>query len=777
VPGFWDYPSGTVGDALLLPAIIGGLFVQSRRLKAYRPDAERRYQHAGFVLGAVGGAAVPLSWLLDSHTSPIWMLPRPHHFVLAGWWHLVFLTLATGFLALLIVTVFGRLRRAPKKTRDALPDGYSPAAMTLIVGAGLGMLVLIGRDAVEGGRTVASATTATSLLLVACIFLGGLAWATRGVTISRLWTPSAIVVVFLVGLVGVIVRWPPHVPGVLGLGAVSAVLVCVAATSPMVRRKHAEYRWLTVVAMASVLTAGLVRSVDAVFRDQSRPLLWLVAAVLIAFALLSFLDGPRSDLRRTIRYGFFVAYCLVMFYFAARLKLPSGEHAAGAEVSVADAAFDVMVFTLIQSRWGELPEGDWERVRIEYVGRPAHCQGLNQADDKAKAGPILRDTYLLGIAVALSLLVLLVLAAGPLGLERSTAAVPAERVVLLAGVVVGGLLLVVNEVLLDRWRKTRGEPLVGPKAPHDKPRITPDPPNDKLDLPGWYGIAPAATALAWAAAALILSHGTSHLAGFAFAVGLVVFVFALKTLLYTPILLQTLRPTVGQVILCTVTALSLAFVAFWFVSRGIWRDDAPLSGGWLAGTAVCVFFGTVFVYAASGLALSAGLPLGKRPTQFVLSRDDIRGYVGLDAAVLGIVFFIGVAIPLYAATREQAVHGPSLNVVAAMVLLPGLISAVVWGLRNWRAWEDLNEDAKRDQLNTMSRRMRSGYPRPARHHDGEYKKVALPILELEGGDWKAAWERDLLRAKRGRRQIQFNRYAVIVLMSCGFGYLAEVLLR
>jgi hypothetical protein len=776
LPGFWDYPSGTLGDAILVPAIIAGLFTQSRKLRAYRSGNDHILQMIGFLIGAIGGAAVPLSWLLDAHTHRIWLLPRPHYFVLAGWWHFAYLTLTTGALGALILTTLGRLRRSPAIAPGRLPTGYSPTTMLVVTGAGLGMLVLIGRDALIGGRTAASATTLVSLVLVGGIFLAGLSWATRRVLWSRLWMPAAVVSVFLVGLVAVIVRWPPHVGVIVALGTLAAGLATLAATSRLSKHhQRAAYRWPTAAAMTSVLAGGLVRSIDGLFRGEAKPLFWLVGSLLIAFSLLSLVERGDGDLPRTVRHGLFAAYCLFMAYLAARLRVPADRSSAGAAISTADVAFDVMVFTLIQARFGDLGESDRVAVAAEYVeqrhprpesreenGAPGHPRQDDADEDEAEfgAGPVLLDTYLLGIAVAVSLLLLLVLAAGPLQLDHRTATLPSARVLVLVAVLAAGALVALNEILL-RWLSK------------------PNPKTDRLGLPRWYAVLPLAAASVWAAALADLLPGHLHLVGLAIPIALIVFAFVLRTLLSTPVLLQTLEPTPGQVLLCTATALSIAFGAFWFVSSGIWNGPLPLRGGWFAGTAVCEFFGTLFVYAAAGLTLAAGLPQGSRNTQFVLSRKATKQYVGLDGGALGIVFFIGEAIPLYAATRDQELHASSLNVIAAMVFLPGLISAVFWGMRNWREWERINELAKRGQLDSSGNVIDSAEAEAALAQPDSmaYTRVLLPVLESHGYNWNAAWLGDLVRARRFRRQIQFNRYAMITLMICGLAYLADILLR
>jgi hypothetical protein len=741
LPGFWDYPSGTIGDAILLPAILSGLVLQAHALGASRPVKERRNQIVGGVLGGVGGAIVPLSWLLDPNTSHIWMLPRAHHFELAGWWHFAYLTASSAALGCLILTVLGRLRRgAATASPGTTPPGLQPTTMTVIVGAGLGMLVLIGRDAVIGGNTAASATTIAALIVLAGVFLGGLRWAVGAAPAGRLLTPLCIIAVFLVGLTAVVVRWQPQSPAVVGIGAVSALLGCAAATSRLASHPdRASYRWPLAVAMTTLSVGGLIRAEDALTRGASRPLLWLVGAVALTFSALIWVGRGQDDTRRAIRYSLFVGYCLFLHYLAARILSPHGSASAGASVSVADTAFDVMVFTLIQLRFADLGEGDKERISAEYVTAPGQPTQAPPPSPPASPGGVMIDMLYLGIAVGVSLFTLLAVAAGPLRLDEHAAAVSPDHAFLLIGAVLAGCLAIVGDRALARWRARAGEPTVGPHL-------------QQLSLPGWSIALAAAPALAWAAGIGALSGGPVHLAGLAILVGLVAFTFTTRTLLSTTIRLHMLRPTAPQVILCVVVGAAIGFGSFWFVSMGIWHGRQPLNGGWLAGTTTCVFAGTCLVYIGAGQILACGLPKRTRDTQYILARETVRGYITLDAVNLGVVLLIGVGMPLYAATRDQELHASSLNVVASMVFLPGLISAVFWGLHNWQIWADLNRQASKTG-------------------------VARPLLEMAAHDWDKARALEAKRAARSAWHMHLNRYSMLALLACGLLYLTDVLLQ
>jgi hypothetical protein len=339
------------------------------------------------------------------------------------------------------------------------------------------------------------------------------------------------------------------------------------------------------------------------------------------------------------------------------------------------------------------------------------------------------------------LFTLLVVAAGPLHLDQYAGEPSPDRLGLLAGGLLATAIAWCSHVALTRWRIRTEEP------PHDSRLL-----ERGLSLPSWFWIGPATVALVWIASAISMAGGPVHLPLLAAIVGVIAFGFATRTLLSIPSF-HMRRPALAQTSLCVTAGIAVGIGAFWFVSMGIWQGERPLSGAWLAGTTVAVFAGTFVTYVSTGLALANGLPKARRESQFVLAREATQGYVGLDGMNLGAVLIIGVALPLYAATRDQELHASSLNVIASMVFLPGLVAAVLWGVRNWRTWEHLNLE-----------KTRAG-------------AIVWPVLDLADGDWQRALNLEQRRAARSGRHLQLNRYSMLALLSCGLAYLADVLLR
>jgi hypothetical protein len=249
-----------------------------------------------------------------------------------------------------------------------------------------------------------------------------------------------------------------------------------------------------------------------------------------------------------------------------------------------------------------------------------------------------------------------------------------------------------------------------------------------------------------------LSGGPVHIPLIASAAALMVFGLYTKSLIWGSTVLQTITPTRGPIIMSVCVGCSIALATFWLIGFGMWQSGSPLSGGWLSATALTVFLGNGALFVLSGHALSWGVPKGRK-TQLLLARENVRGYVELDAGAFGIVAAIGLGGPLYAAIRDSELHVASLNVVASMVFIPGFISAVIWGLRNWKSYDKLIQDAREED----------GLPRA--------------VLTRAGGNWGEADRLDRQWRESLHRHIEFQRAGIAGLMTLGLADLAIVLLR
>ncbi len=621
--------------------------------------------------------------------------------------------------------------------------------MTFAVSAGIAMLVLIGRDSVIGGATAASATTMGALALVTGGFLSGLAWACGREIFRSHWRSGVIIAATLSGVIAIIVRWRPEKPLIIGIAAIVSLLGALAATSPL--RHHdqlAGYRYPAAVAVTALLTGGLVRAADALARGERWPFAWILAAVLATMVVLRVTGPTETTLRRVIGFGLFLGYCVLMCYLAERIQLSrSSASSAGASLSVADTAFDVLVISLVQSRFGELGEGDQRDIEAEYVSEEEHRDSPTRylqepveiTQPSSSPEEITADVALLGLAVALGLLLLLAVAAGPLGLDRQTSNPASIRLLLLPAVALCAGIFAIGKARLSTWRSKTSEPVVAMTL-------------RQLQLPDWYWVAPICAAAIWGGTIISMSGGRMHIPLVAASAALIVMFLYTKSLVWGATRLHTLTATRGQWSISIVAGLSIATATFWIIAFGIWEHDRPLTGGWLSATALAVFLGNAAVFAAAGNALGSGIPPGRKSQHF-LCRENTMGYFKLDGSVFGVVAAVGLGIPVYAAVRDSELHVSSLNVVASLVFMPGFISAVIWGLHNWRAHDQLVQHA----------RSRNGIPRV--------------LLKRSDGDWLQADSFDTELRMRLHRHLESQRDGLLMLMALGLAFLTTVLLR
>jgi hypothetical protein len=151
--------------------------------------------------------------------------------------------------------------------------------------------------------------------------------------------------------------------------------------------------------------------------------------------------------------------------------------------------------------------------------------------------------------------------------------------------------------------------------------------------------------------------------------------------------------------------------------------------------------------------LARGLPSGTREHQQLLSRQAVTNFNHLDGSVYGLNYVICIVLPLYAATRDKALHAAPLTVIASMFFIPGLLTAVIWGLENWRAIDKATQKAFKDRT------------------------VSIAMLQRVNEDPDIALEREKARVEALHDHWTVQRYAVYALMVIGMGYLAWVLLR
>ena len=554
----------------------------------------------------------------------------------------------------------------------------------------------------------------------------------------RTLLPAVVGGAALLGAAALATHRPPVTPALGAIAAASLALVAVAVTECLASSAHAARRWPATLAIFLLLLGGLSWATAALDDGAARPVIPLVGSVLLAMAVLGALVGGQIPQRRLVNSGMFALYCAFTFYLAVRIGLPSQTAAAGSSVSIADTAFDVMVFTVIQTRFGDAGRSEGRDYAIEYVASrdewltPPTPPQAAMADSSRAAT---REVILLGVAVAVALLALLAEAAGPLGLDRRTNPLPADRWWGLGALVALTAIALLAERRFTRWRAREGEP--------PRTRLT-------LDLPAWYWVPPAVAGGIWLSAAIALANGPAHVPLLAGVSAGIVLVLSARSLVLTPIELQCRTATVGQLLLAGITALALAAAAYWLVAYGAWSGAEALRGEDLAPIVAGTLLGNLILFVLAGRALAWGLPSG-RESEHVLARGNIMSYVAQDAAIYSTVFLIGVAIPLYAASRDAALEESSLSVVASLVFLPGLINAVVWGVHNWARVER--------EMQTLAHR------------------IPRAVIDVEAGNWHAARDRETARKRLLLRHLRAQRIGVLSLLAVGLSYLGAVLIE
>lgn len=152
--GFWDFISGTVGDAVLLPAMVGAAVY----LAAASPPLSRHIGIAATMSGVLAGAAVQVSWLASTEVPRQWGIPERWHFSLPGWWHAVFFVIVSGALAHMWARIV--LSRPTERSESA------GAFLILVVSTtGFGLTVIYDANA-YGGFDAASTLMMSAVAIV-----------------------------------------------------------------------------------------------------------------------------------------------------------------------------------------------------------------------------------------------------------------------------------------------------------------------------------------------------------------------------------------------------------------------------------------------------------------------------------------------------------------------------------------------------------------------------------------------------------------------------------
>lgn len=220
INGFPAFRSGSIGDALLLPAMVGSLLWLIDRCQPV--TTERRWMVVTGIVGAATGALVQWLWWSDPKPPTQWGLAGPRDFTIAGWWHAVFFVSLSTALAVWGTQMLVRVRSELEHGNTA--QLTTPAFALLVTS----LLTFCGLLAMDSSPTAASQSSTSSLwalamALAVLLALGAFMWGRRASVVLR-----------------------PVLAGVVG--AVTAVLSCIS---------WPPSRWQVVLFVLAVLTPML----------------------------------------------------------------------------------------------------------------------------------------------------------------------------------------------------------------------------------------------------------------------------------------------------------------------------------------------------------------------------------------------------------------------------------------------------------------------------------------------------------------------------------------
>lgn len=212
IPGWDSFTGTTVGDTLLLPVLAASLLAAFRYLPSTERRAERLVLVCGAFIGAAGGLALQLSWVLDKKPRLSWLLPHVHHFSSLGYYHAVFLCTVSGVLFSL---AFGTVYRI-MQVNGASPDLHRMAASPLLfiilacIWAFSVLTIQGGGAGISNLATIASVILPSVLVILLCVYALRTRWVAALQTMF--WA-----LLFASLLCLLIILWPANLDTPMGL--------------------------------------------------------------------------------------------------------------------------------------------------------------------------------------------------------------------------------------------------------------------------------------------------------------------------------------------------------------------------------------------------------------------------------------------------------------------------------------------------------------------------------------------------------------------------------
>ena len=327
VRGLWSFRTATLGDALLLPLIVGSLLFVT--LSFPPADKERLPTCSAFVIGALSFLALVVSWLIDSGHELNWTMPQPHHLNAAGYYHVVFGTLVSGSL---FAVAFLALRRSIL-ARPHLE--LSPTIRSAWFVAFSGLLGFAGLAAIDPFESLEYVYEPWTLQteVVGAIAIGAAAFflVVAGMVIVftkngliALWREALLILI--TGPVIAVAFWRPEELFDLPLGLVLPIFsMWVALLVHFLANRSCHWQFEVVVATL-LTTLFLGRGLVLIQEDMSGAIVWLASGwVLFSLLFAGRVYGSHSW-KENVPFVFSLGYAFYVLALAARF--PSGEEAS-----------------------------------------------------------------------------------------------------------------------------------------------------------------------------------------------------------------------------------------------------------------------------------------------------------------------------------------------------------------------------------------------------------------------------------------------------------------
>lgn len=245
LPGWGDFTATTVGDTLLLPVLATGLLAAFQYAPHAQPHRERRVLVTGALIGLASGAALQLSWLLDNRPRLTWVLPRPHHFSVVGWYHAAFLCAASG---LLVALALGTAYRVHQNVPGAVSRSARSPLLVVMLTCTWTFSALVIHD---GGAGISDVTTEASVALPAVAAVCVCSYAFRSWTAGLGALSWSLVLTVLLTLL--VIYWPRTLLAILGAVIAIGLTTGIHFRDTKWRARTVEYLLTSAIALCLVV--------------------------------------------------------------------------------------------------------------------------------------------------------------------------------------------------------------------------------------------------------------------------------------------------------------------------------------------------------------------------------------------------------------------------------------------------------------------------------------------------------------------------------------------